>query len=386
MKLLLNHETEHELYWGRASRWMPHWLRLLKIYVTFGLALTLTGCTEQEPVVKEPVRAIKAFEVSERPSGSKRDFAGTVQAVDSSELSFEVAGNVATLAVDVGDRVAEGDNLAALDRTRLQLAVDAAQANSARAKAINYEKQQNFKRQTKLFEKKIISELGLQKAEAEAKSAQNNLDYVRWQLDLALRDLDKAVLRAPFDGTIATRHVDPFKEVARGQPIYTIYDPQAMELKISVPESSVKALQIGLPAVIKILGVTADPFEGIVSEIGTSAEVGNTYPVKIKIADEEGIALPGMTAAANLTLKFHDVSGAFLIPAMSIIPGETEGEGFVFRLDKATSTVKRVRISGGIGVRGDMAVITEGLSTGDIIAAAGVTFLQDGQKVKIWEP
>jgi multidrug efflux system membrane fusion protein len=349
------------------------------------LILPLAGCDEEEQEAKERIRAIKVFEVTERPGGSARNFSGTVKAVDSSELSFEVAGNVTTLTAQAGDAVEKGEALATLDRARFQLAVDAARANVARAEAVNFEKQQEFQRKKTLFDKDIVSEAALEMAQSEAETAKNGLDYARSQLDLVRRDLEKTALRAPFDGTIATRHVEPFKEVARGQPIYSIYDPRAMEVRISVPESSVKALRIGLPAVAQLPGVTPEPFDGVISEIGTSAEAGNTYPVKIRIADEDGRALPGMTAAVTLTLEYRDVSGAFLIPAASIIGGETEGEGFVFRLVESSSTVERVPISG-IGVRGNMIVITEGLSDGDIIAAAGVTFLRGGQKVKIWEP
>ena len=350
------------------------------------LVLPLAGCDEEEQEVKERIRAIKAFEVSERPGGSARNFSGTVQAVDSSELSFEVAGNVVTLTAEAGDDVEKGAVLATLDRERFQLAVEAARANVARAEAVDFEKQRERERQQTLFEKDVVSESALELAQAEADTARNSLGYARSQLDLATRDLEKTTLNAPFDGTIATRHVEPFKEVARGQRIYSIYDPRAMEVRISVPEGSVEALRIGLPAVVQLPGVALEPFDGVIAEIGTSAEAGNTYPVKVRIAEAGGKALPGMTAAVTLTLEYHDVSGAFLIPAASIIAGEAEGEGFVFRLEETSSTIERVPISGGIGVRGDMAVITEGLSDGDIIAAAGVTFLRDGQKVKIWEP
>jgi multidrug efflux system membrane fusion protein len=368
-----------------GGRRAPGLLRLWMIVAMSCLVLPLAGCNEEEQEVKERIRAIKAFEVSERPGGSARNFSGIVKAVDSSELSFEVAGNVAALTAQAGDTVEKGETLATLDRARFQLAVDAARASVARAQAVNVEMQQEVQRQKTLFDKDIASEAALQKAQSETETAKNALNYAQSQLDLARRDLEKTALLAPFDGTIAKRHVEPFKEVARGQSIYSIYDPRVMEVRISVPESSVKALRIGLPAVIQFPGVTPEPFDGVVSEIGTSAETGNTYPVKIQIAGEEGSTFPGMTAAVTLTLEYHDVSGAFLIPAASLIGGEVEGEGFVFRLNESSSTVERVPISGGIGVRGDMAVITEGLSDGDIIAAAGVSFLRDGQTVKIWE-
>ncbi|MDX1424607.1 MAG: biotin/lipoyl-binding protein, partial [Kiloniellales bacterium] len=88
------------------------------------VALLLATACEEEPVeVLENVRAIKTITVSERGSGQLRRFPGIVEAVDTSSISFEVAGNTRDVNVTVGDRVEEGQVLATLDDKPFQLNV-----------------------------------------------------------------------------------------------------------------------------------------------------------------------------------------------------------------------------------------------------------------------
>ena len=66
----------------------------------------------------------------------------------------------------------------------------------------------------------------------------------------------------------------------------------------------------------------------------------------------------------------------------AVAAGEQPGQGFVFVFDPASSTVKRTAIRGE-GMKDDRVFITDGLEAGDVIAVAGVSFLRDGQQVKL---
>jgi multidrug efflux pump subunit AcrA (membrane-fusion protein) len=75
----------------------------------------------------------------------------------------------------------------------------------------------------------------------------------------------------------------------------------------------------------------------------------------------------------------------FLVPLSVLAPEggkELQGVGTVFLYDSGSSTVKKHGITLG-GVRDNRLVVTEGLEAGDIVASAGVSYLIDGQKVKL---
>ena len=75
----------------------------------------LLACGEQAPPPVETVRAIRSFEVGDPAEGQKRRFSGVVEAADNSSISFEVAGNVHEVHVDVGQKVENGQVLAVMD-------------------------------------------------------------------------------------------------------------------------------------------------------------------------------------------------------------------------------------------------------------------------------
>lgn len=348
------------------------------------LALSvLTACEEPPPPTVEKVRAIKTVVVADRGSGQSRRFPGIIEAVDTSSLSFEVGGNTREILVDVGARVKQGDILATLDDTPFKLNVDAAQAEVSRAKATMSEKKTEFDRQDILYKKDWVSKSAFDQAKAAYESTASQVSYATSKLNLARRDLEKTVLRAPFDGVVAAREADPFQEVARGQKVFDIYIEGAMQVRLSVPETAIENINLGLPATISFPNERIPQQEGRVSEVGTVATEANAFTVKVGLTAPPASLRPGMTAEANMLLGDEAGDQSFLLPLSAIAPGEAPGEGYVFIFDQATSTVRKVAVRGGGGVRDDRILISEGVSAGDIVAVAGVSFLRDGQQVKL---
>lgn len=358
----------------------------LRTTVLATLAGLLLGCEEPPPPVAEKVRAIKTVVVSERGSGQTRRFPGIVEAVDTSSLSFEVGGNTREVLVDVGDRVKAGDVLATIDDTPFKLNVDAAEAEVGRTKANLAEKETDFDRQDTLYKKDWVSKAAFDQAKAAYDSAASEVSYATSKLNLARRDLDKTALRAPFDGVVAAREADPFQEVARGEKIFDLYIEGAMQVRLSVPETVIRNVNLGLPASVTFPSEGIEAQEGRVSEVGSVASEANAFTVKVTLTAPPESLRPGMTAEASMLLGGESGDSSFLLPLSAIAPGEEPGHGYVFVYDPASSAVRRRAVRGGGGVRDDRVLISEGLSAGDIVAVAGVSFLRDGQQVKLMAP
>jgi RND family efflux transporter MFP subunit len=330
----------------------------------------------------ENIRAIKTITVSERGSGQTRRFPGVVEAVDTSSISFEVAGNTREVNVNVGDRVEKGQVLATLDDKPFQLTVEGAEAELGRAKAQLAEKETEFQRQKTLYQKEWVAKAAFDQALAARDSAANQVSYATSKLNLARRDLEKTLLEAPFDGMIASKFVDPFQEVARGEKVFELYREGAMEVVVSVPETAISEVYLGLPAEVTFPSEQVLKQSGRVSEIGTVAGGANAFPVKVALADPPDRVLPGMTAEVALILGETSGSTAYLVPVSAIAAGDEPGRGYVFVFDRETSTVKQTAISAK-GVQDNRVFVIEGVGPGDVIAVAGVSFLRDGQQVKL---
>ncbi len=361
---------------------MRRCLSVLAAGALLGCSLLLSACEEEPPEVVEVIRAIKTMTVAERASGQVRRFAGIVEATDTSSLSFEVSGNVRDVTVDIGDRVTAGQVLATLDPVPYELDVQAAESDLGRARAEFGEKELELQRQETLYNNGWVSKAAYDQAVAAYETAKNAVDYAVARLNLARRNLEKTTLYAPFDGVIASRSVDPFVEVPRGQPLFGIFTEDAMQVALSIPESAIDAINLGLPADVGLPTAQGCPCDAIVTEVGSAADEANAFPVKATLIDPPAAVRPGMTAEVTLLLGGSDEETAYLIPLSALAPGGDETRASVFVYDPDSATVKKtpIEIRGGHENR---VAVYDGVSAGDIVAVAGVSFLTDGQKVRL---
>ncbi len=354
------------------------------LWVTCAL-VAVAGCWEEPPEVVEQVRSIKTFIVTELASGQTRKYSGIVQATDSSALSFQVSGNVQAVRVNLGDRVTEGQVLAVLDKKPYELDVQAAEAELRRARAELDQKKLDYNRQKTLYEKGWVSKAAFDQAVAAKESAEGDVTYAVSKLNLAKRDLRLTTLTAPFAGLIAKRSVDRFVEVAAGQKLFEINAEGAVEVAFDIPETTISQITLGMPASVGFSTAQDCVCEGRITEIGSVAGEANAYPVKAALIDPPPTVRAGMTAEVTIVLRDADQDAAYMVPLVAIAPGEEPRQGYVFVYDVKASTVQRTLVRGR-GATDNMVAIYEGVQPGDIVAVAGVSFLTDGQKVKLMNP
>lgn len=345
--------------------------------------LAIAGCEEQIVQKAERIRAIKPFTVSEPGSGIVRQFAGKIAASDSSTLSFAVSGTVAKVNVVAGDKVIQGQVLAMLDTKTYDLDVQAAKSelNSALAKLT--EARQDQKRKSQLFKKGWVTKPAYDTALAQATSAVSAVEGARSQLGRAQRDLAKTRLRAPFDGSISNRDVEPFAEIKAGSPLFEINASGSKEIKFSVPDTLIGRLSVGLPLDVSVSALPICGCKAHITEIGSASGQANAVSVTAALVSSPVSVLPGMSANVRLALANNDVArSGYLVPLSTIAPADQPGMGFVFKFDRQAGVVRRTEITGHEG-RDNLVQVTNGVAAGDILAAAGVSFLRDGQKVRL---
>jgi len=360
-----------------------NWL-LIKILLLVIIGIGVTACKEKIEIVKE-VRPIKTLTVSEMATSQTRKFSGIVRATDSSDLSFEVSGKVQTVKVDVGDSVRKGQLLAVLDKEPYRLDMDAAQAELLKAKANVVNTKEEYERQERVYSQGAGAKSKLDRSKFNYNAAQSQVKYQIAKLNLAKRNLRKTRLTSPYDGYIAWRSVNPHEEVKVGEKIFVIDAKGALEVHLAVPENTIPQLSIGTPATISFPTLPAHSVKGRISYLGSAAVKANAFPAKVALIEPPVKIHPGMTAEVSLVLKDDRQITGFLVPIQAILPAKEAGRGYAFVYDPETSTVRKTPIRT-LDVEQKMAVVSEGLSAGDIIAVAGVSFLADGIKVKLMKP
>ena len=345
----------------------------------------LSACEEETEVAEseERVRAIKTFTVTQPAGGQTRSFSGSLAAAATSSLSFSVGGSTTKVNVTAGDSVQASDVLAELDPEPLMLDVDAARSGLAGAQAAYDEKLADVNRQRTLYEKGWLAKAGLDQALAAFEVAEGEVEIARSKLAAAERDLSKAKLTAPFDGVIASRDVEPFQEVSAGQSLFRINASGAMEVDISVPDSIVGRIAPGSTVAIDVATVTGCGCEGRITEIGVASGAANAVPVTAVLSGAPSGILSGMTAEVTVPLIGGAEQAGFLVPLTAIAPGDEQAKGYVFVFDPEARAVRRTAVSPGQGVMENLVAVASGVKAGDVVASAGVSFLRDGQTVKL---
>jgi len=346
-------------------------------------AVALAACKEKIEII-EVVRPIKTITVSEQATDQIRKFSGQVAAVDSSGLSFQVGGQVLSVAVDIGDHVKNEQVLAVLDPEPYQLDVDATEAELVKARDNVTQTKAEYERQKRIFEQGAGAQRYVEVAEYQYKAARSAVEYQIAKLDLARRNLRKTKLLSPYDGVIAWRSVQPNEEVKAGQKIFEINAKGEMEVQLAVPETTVDRIHIDDPATVTFPSLPGESANGRISYIGGAAVKANAFPVKVALMGVSENIKPGITAEANLVIKEENQKPGYLVPIQALLPSPEPNSGYAFVYDPATSTVKKTPVRSR-GAADKKVIIEDGLKAGDIIAVAGVSFLADGMEVKLLE-
>ena len=188
-----------------------------------------------------------------------RTYAGRTQVARASQLGFKHAGELAEVAVDLGDGVSQGQMLARLDTASLEAAVHQARADVtlATASLTAAEADTQLARQTEarfrsLREAGHASEqvydeyrLTLRAAEARLRVSRANLQRARAALNSADIRLREAHIYAPYDGVIQARLLDEGSQAAPGQSVLRLVETGTVEAHVGVPDGIAHRLQEG---------------------------------------------------------------------------------------------------------------------------------------------
>jgi RND family efflux transporter MFP subunit len=353
-------------------------------FAIVGIAvIALAGCQKQKAASEPPPRPIKTFVVTEAVGGAIRRYTGRSEASETTALSFPVSGTIEDILVGVGDKVEQGDIVAKLDPEPFQLDVQAAKAEVEKAEADLVANQGDLERNQTLFAKGWVSQAAIEKLQASYNAAASTLEYARSRLAVAERDLANATLRAPYAGTIASRAVERFQDVAAAQVIVELNSTDGLLVAFAVPETAINRISLGQPVSVVFSTLGPRELEGRITEIESAASSGNAYTVKASILDPPAELRPGMTAEVAVADPVQGPDAGYLVPLSAVAPGDANDTATVFKYDAAEGVVRQIPIRPADAARGNLVIVLEGVEPGDILASAGVSFLMDGQPVSL---
>ena len=342
--------------------------------VLAALAAALGCCL---PVAAQ-AQSLKAAPAQAAASATASAFDGVVEAVRQTVVAAQVSGAVVQLDAKVGDRVKAGQVLLRIDARAADqnAAASAAQVQAARASLDMAGK--DFERQKQLFQKNYISQAALDRAESEFKSTQAQANAQLAQAGAARTQTGFYVVRAPFAGVIAEVPVSLGDMAMPGRPLVTLYDPAALRVTASVPQSVASQTVAGQLPRVELPGLAAAAAWVTPSRLQVLPTVdAAAHTVQLRADLPAGVASlpgvgPGMFARLWLPVpRRQTAAGASPPPATLSVPLDAivrraEMTGLYVLDPNGKPVLRQVRLG---RAEGDRVEILSGLMVGEPVVA-----------------
>lgn len=309
--------------------------------------------------------------------------AGNIVAPAEVVVSTKVAGRLVSLETEDGRRLEEGvpvkagSRIAKIEDRDHQARLDAAKAAVSAQEAGVKDARREFDRVDALFRKSITSQQERDVAEAVLEKAEASLAQAKAELAIAEINLDETTIRAPMDGVVSKRSVEPGTLLSVGNEIAVVTQTDPLRFQMDVPTTRFSSIKAGeTPISIMVDAYPGEAIETVVSRVYPVADASTrTLRVEAQFANHGGRYVPGMYAVGSLALGLRD--DVLCVPFDAMVRNGTEW--IVYRVDGDVARAVHVTP----GVRDDAVVeVVAGLSDDDEIVLEGQHRLTDGARIR----
>lgn len=338
-------------------------------------ALLLGACSDSPPPETAPSLTVAL--TAPRQSEVVRDVvaSGAVAAWEEVSVGVELSGlRVASVAVEVGSEVKQGDVLLRIDDRTQSSHLAEAEAAVAEAAANLEVAERKARRVRELASQKLVSEQDAEEAEAARTSARARLNTASASRDAARVQRDFTVVRAPVAGVVSARSVQPGQVVSAGTELLRLIHDGRLEWRAELAEADL--LRVSEGATVQVQAPDGSVAAGQVRRVSPALDVQRRTGTLYVDLPEPGSLRAGMFAEGRIALG---QSGALLIPVDAVV--RRDGRAFAFVVDDE-NRVRERGLEVGNTFGNDIEVL-EGLSVGESVVARGAGFLGDGDLVKV---
>lgn len=293
---------------------------------------------------------------------------GSIAPFVQATLKSKVGGEVEQLRLREGQDVREGDVIARVDTRNLQAQYDREAAAVEKARADLDLARLNRDKNRTLLEQKFISQNTFEQTESAYAGSVASFKLAEAEARVAKINLDDAVIRAPFSGTISKRLVQPGEKVSPDSAIVTLVDLKQMVLEAAVPAAEIPAVRVGQKVRFRVGGFGDRMFEGEVQRINPmTADGSRAITIYIAVPNPDTALKGGMFAQGELMLN---TTQPVLAVAQRAVREEA-GASYVYVLRDD----KIVRVPVKVGPRNEgqaFVEVRDGLRAGDQVIVANI--------------
>ena len=304
-----------------------------------------------------------------------------IEAVHQATVAAETSGRIKEVLFDVDDVVEKGDVLIRFsDREqRANLTKANAQLNETEARLA--EADAEFKRVKSVFEKKLVPQSALDKANADLKAAKQRVNAAKASVKQAQEQLSYTEVKAPYPGIVVKRHVEVGETARPGKALMSGFSLEKLRATAVVPQAHVATIRHVGKANIYLEETNIVEAQKV-SVFPYADPQSHGFKVRLELASDIGNIYPGMWVKAAFELGSKE---RLLVPAQAV--GHRSEVTAVYVIKDGRVSFRQVRVGNTYVVDNqadNQREILSGLNEGETVAlnpvAAGVKLKEQRSK------
>jgi len=352
----------------------PH---IIALFIIAGAFASCSGDVAQvDPatnatLAQEQVRVVNVEStlIEAEPFQDFLNVIGTVKASEDINLAAEGSGRIVEMKVRRGSRVAKGAPIAKIDDAQIVLEV-------ARLRAQNENARENYERRKAIWDKdKIGSELDLI-------AAKTTYEQTKAALQLLELQLDRTVIRAPFNAVVEDIISELGETVAPGTPVVRLISDGSVRVRAGIPARFAESVRVGDSVEITFDEFRNETIKSTVVFVGNSIDPqARTFSIEANIPNQGNKYKIDMVS--NVRIRTRSYDEVIVLPQEYVFRNEDGYQVYLVGSDANGNTIAESRQVTTGAMFNNRVVITSGLSAGDHVITTGAASVENKTRIRV---
>lgn len=344
--------------------------RAAVLVLSAGLILPHPGRAQMQVRV-EPVRLA--------PLVDTLPLVGSVVSPRSSQVAAEESGQVLAVHVEIGDRVAEGKVLVALDDEMAVLELERLDALAEEARVQHENAVRLYEEGRRLVEERNIPRTEYETRRATAAALEARLRQLRAQVSAQQLRIERHRIKAPFAGVVGARLTESGQWLAAGAPAVQLVQTDPVRLQARIPERYFSEIRPGTPVIAILDAYPGERIDAVVDSVVAVSEGDlRSFLARMDVPNADHRLAPGMSARLAFQPMAVNAEPVLQVPADAIVR-RTDGTSVVWLVRDGAAIDMPVTVGRRSGAM--VEIRGEGVRAGERAVIMGNEDLRRGQAV-----
>jgi RND family efflux transporter MFP subunit len=356
--------------------------------LALGIFKALNNRQAQKNALEQSTRAVPSalelaptdvFKAEPKTMAQGLQVSGALKAINTALVKARVAGELQGLTVREGNTVSAGEVIARIDPTEYLARLKQAQEQADAARTQIEIAQRQFDNNRGLVDQGFISKTALEASSSTLIGAQATYKAALAAVDVAKKQLDDSVMRAPLSGLVSQRLAQPGERMAIDARVVEIVDLSQLELEATLSATESLQVRVGQSAQLQIEG-TPHAVNAKVARISPSTLPGSrSVLVYLSVEGTPGLR-QGLFAQGILGTQ---LTQGLAVPLDAVRTDKPQPYVQVVEDNKITHRNVTLGVRGQVNGNTQTWVLVEGLKDGDVVVRGELGSLRAGTAVTL---